>query len=290
MRKLNDKIVSAIENGSLSGFLDLVEKSKGELELEIRNNYVNIYYMGGCIYKIVSRKAGCEVIFNKKYFEHNEKLSKKLRDKKNELLKEKPIDELKEVMRSWFVEHPNLERQCQQKIVSENNWCEHSDYTILDIEYAKYEKEGRYRFDMIAINSEGNLSLIELKYGLGSVNGNAGILKHIDDIMKFLNSEYYKKDFYSEMEGIMEQKKKWRIAPSANEKPFSKKAKAEIILLFINDGKQSDCEFKKEIKEILKVELKDKETGRIKVGLLSQDEYMLKAKNIVSLKDFSKQK
>ena len=51
MRGINHKFTYDLQNGELKQFLDLV-KNDSTLDLEIREDYISIYYRGGCIYII----------------------------------------------------------------------------------------------------------------------------------------------------------------------------------------------------------------------------------------------
>lgn len=55
MRKINDEFISALRCNELSYFLSRVKNYPSKLSLEIRNNYVNIYYKGGNLLKITQK-------------------------------------------------------------------------------------------------------------------------------------------------------------------------------------------------------------------------------------------
>jgi len=78
----------------------------------------------------------------------------------------------------------NIEFEIQQKIARDNNSTK-NQYLIIDMEYqfsqekVKNRTKGKTRFDLIAIDLKRNkIMLLELKQGLSSLSGNAGIEDH----------------------------------------------------------------------------------------------------------------
>ncbi|MBI4679953.1 MAG: hypothetical protein HY753_01755, partial [Nitrospirae bacterium] len=166
------------------------------LSLEIRNNYINIYYRGGNLLKLSEVKEQTyKPFFEKKYADEKDTFLKRL---PSEITSSEDLEcwlekfpKLKSVMDSWFLKHPKLEREFQQMVVWENNnssIAKSTDYFIADIEYVI----GDARFDMVAIQWDSDpyarklqsyspkLCFIEMKYGDAALNGNAGMLKHVE--------------------------------------------------------------------------------------------------------------
>ena len=95
-----------------------------------------------------------------------------------------------------FSTHNKPEREFQQLIARENNCStisNETEYFITDIEFS--DSSIAARFDLLAIrwlasqrkNGGGcRAAMIELKYGDGSLDGEAGLLKHLKDIDTFL--------------------------------------------------------------------------------------------------------
>ncbi len=201
MRKLNDDFISDLETGSLSKLLKTV-KADDTLCLEIRENYINVYYRGGNLLTVTKKDRRYELHFDKKYCIDNINLWQKPNfDNLNSIhdyISSFPL--LKREMDNWFSKHSKLEREFQQIILRENNFSSISndtDYFISDIEYAN--SENKSRFDMVGIKwrskstdrkngAEPILAIFEVKYGDGAMTGSAGIIKHFKDIEKFIDS------------------------------------------------------------------------------------------------------
>lgn len=204
---------------------DLV-KNDNSLSLEIRNNYINIYYRGGSLLKLSA--VGNKTHTYKPFFEI------KYADEKDTFIKKLPpkisspddlgcwldnFSRLKSVMDSWFFDHPKMEREFQQMVIWENNnssIARSTDYFIIDIEYDN-RKGGR--FDMIAVqwDSDGRarklqaeyrpkLCFVEMKYGDAALDGESGMIKHVEQWEKYLTLPNIK-EIKSEMLTLFQQKR-----------------------------------------------------------------------------------
>ena len=61
IHKIN--FINSLKSGKLKKMLDLINKDD-DLDVQIRNNYLNIYYMGGNIAKINSERS---IVFDMYY-------------------------------------------------------------------------------------------------------------------------------------------------------------------------------------------------------------------------------
>lgn len=219
MRGLSDTFIKELKSGFLKPVLDTV-RSDPTLCLEIRKNYINIYYRGGNILKITQRKrknVSFLAHFEKKYFSEATPILPQCllnapEDVSNWI---SSVPSLKHVMDIWFDLHPRKERELQQLMLRENNLVKNADYFICDIEYTQPDSE--YRFDIIAIhwpsssakdlnNKKSGMTFIEIKQGDKALKGNSGIGKHIDKINEFLVNQDNLKDIQNEMQKIFQQK------------------------------------------------------------------------------------
>lgn len=249
MRKLDEQFMLDLKEGILKELLEAVHRDH-TLCLEIRDNYLNIYYRGGNILCVRKKNGEYFYEFDSMYLNHDRYI---MRIKPNvptngsitaylEL-----IPQLKQEMDRWFVENPKLEREVQQMILRDNNidkLAKYTDYYISDIEYSNSENGSR--FDIIGIkwNSESNIrknrnfpqvSLMELKYGDGSLTGKSGIVKHFLDIEKFVSSSVKYKSFLMEVEEQFNQKIELGLIYEQSEiVHLNIDAKPEFVLIFAN--------------------------------------------------------
>jgi hypothetical protein len=168
--------------------------------LELRQNYVNVYYRGGNLMKVSRVPSGYAAFFDDNYFKGTVPPGS---------IPEAPIQQpahvaawlaalpwLKQGMDLFRGRHPNSERDVQQMILRDNNFggvARDTDYYVCDIEYAS--RHGR--FDAVAVHwpsigrermKQGGrrLVLAEVKYGDGALGGRAGLHAHITDVNEHL--------------------------------------------------------------------------------------------------------
>jgi len=107
-------------------------------------------------------------------------------------------------MDEHFSIHRSYERETQQIIARENNLPSSSnikdsvargtDYYVVDIEY---NLSSGGESDIIAVRyttksrsgTIGQLSVIEVKYGVGAIDGSSGVEKHIIDVERFFSEK-----------------------------------------------------------------------------------------------------
>lgn len=251
MRKLNDAFMSSLLTGNLSILLNKV-KSDDTLCLAIRENYINIYYRGGNILRVIQNGKEYFPKFDLKYCNHKYDILPYKDKIKNCISIEDYIDcipFIKAEMDLWFYEHPKSEREYQQIIYRDNNSgpiANDTDYFIADIEYAN--SENRSRFDLIGIKWLSNsasrkhaaspiLALMEFKYGDSAISGGAGLVKHFMDIRRFIKSRQNYESLCSEVEEILNQNQKLgllNISGKSRKIKIDRNKKCEFILLFAN--------------------------------------------------------
>ena len=205
MRELSNEFLNSLKNGLLKPVLKRV-KQDDTLMLAIRDGYINIYYRGGNLLKISEMPNFYEFFFDKKYdlsLGHKAYVELNLCERITESAQiEKwvtSIARLKELMDFWFNENPKLEREFQQLVERENNRSSISnetEYFVTDIEMS--DSDIGARFDILAIKwlatgrKDGKnckASFIEMKYGDIALGGTSGLVKHIEDINKFLSDK-----------------------------------------------------------------------------------------------------
>ncbi|MGL4985986.1 MAG: hypothetical protein ACRC5H_02465 [Treponemataceae bacterium] len=190
-RMLSDEFMKALLTGSLNDILKRV-KEDDTLLLQIRKNYINIYYRGCSALKLdapTTKSENYMATIDKAY------------------LKEGSAPTFEFNPDTWLADLPTIknnidcnlgakrrsEREFQQLVARENSFSEianSTDYFIVDIERTDHIG----RFDMVAIKwlatshdrknpTDCQLVFIEMKYGHKSFDN---LEKHYEDINKFL--------------------------------------------------------------------------------------------------------
>lgn len=278
-RQISQEMLEALQSGVLHPLLELVHHDQ-TLDMELRGNFINIYYRGGSLFTITEIKeendSSFTIYFNstgnkndKGYCNSSLYKAKGRSPLPDHPSLEKAVQNIplyKQAMDWYFSENPNLEREIQQEIVTENN--NHSnisygtDYYIVDIEYA--DTENNSRFDMVAIKwpstsngrqngKEATLALIELKYGDGAIGGESGVEKHLKDSDAFLNASKKFSDFCDDMAQVFKQKCKLGLINGIkNNRPNITKDNPEIIFIFANHKPASNI-LKIEVQKLQKL-------------------------------------
>ena len=269
-------------NGSLAQLMDYV-RNDGELDVQFRGNYINIYYKGGNILKISphgfdfdkfyfyfdaekdklwTRKTNIEKAAKGTYEgplaqqEANEIIIE-LTSKTEVLLSDLPNDfevyfmNAKGIMDKWFahMETQGLleraEKEVQHMISLSNRDFNHSDILILDVEYVVSQKSAfsengtNPRPDLIGIDKNGLIHVLELKYKTQSVEGTAGIKKHLEDFVKTIKKDA-KGDFRAEMEILLNQKRKFQLIKEDNVHIAKEKAPVFDLIFYDLDSKEKE--------------------------------------------------
>jgi len=298
MRGLKQDFLLDLNNGRLKSFLMSVIQDDS-LCLEIRENYINVYYRGGNILRIKPVQSKYEVFFDANYCSKFKDIISGI-GAQDYSTWVRNIPYIKSEMDFWFHKHPKLEREYQQLVLRENNnsnISKDTDYFIADIEYANNENGSR--FDLLALKWKSDsdsrrkadnitLVFIEKKYGDSALAGSAGLQKHIKDMNSFLSDSAKVDNFFDEMETVFNQKVKLGLIPDIKKEiHISRELKPEFILLFANH-KPIKSVFKRELKAA--VELPEyeslKELADIKVATASFMGYGLYDQNMISLEDF----
>ena len=289
-----------LKQGELKDLLDCV-RGDDALALEIRDNYLNIYYRGGNLFRIKRNKNDVyEAFFDLNYCTNrHEELSKISPTNLVAWIEKAPV--AKAEMDAYFRNHAKPEREFQQLVVRENNGSTISrgtDYYIADIEYAN--SDNRSRFDMLAVKwksgpdrrsgRKATLSFMEVKYGDGALRGSAGLEKHIIDLGAFLKNDVWKRGIIEEVSVLFSQKRELGLIEDIKlDAKIQEDSELELILLLANHNPAStilnkelekvrDSKCYKEMKDCLKCDLK--------IATASFLGYGLYAKNMIPLEEF----
>ncbi|MGY4432442.1 hypothetical protein ACVWWO_004919 [Bradyrhizobium sp. F1.13.1] len=197
-RAITDTFLNALKSGCLAKLAERI-RNDDTLMLALRGNYVNVYYRGGSILNISEQSGRYSAWFDKNYSKDNTPVP---------ALPSISVDDdcaswvvalprLKELMNSYFARKRKSEREFQQLVAWENNRsiiAGHTEYFITDIEFADADQSAR--LDMLGLKwlsthrkdeTTCRPVFIEMKYGIGAYDGDAGIVKHIDDLNDILS-------------------------------------------------------------------------------------------------------
>lgn len=255
MRCLSNNYMNELMNGFLSGLVELV-KSDDTLDMQIREDSINIYYRGVNALRVSqpkSKTTGYDVFFDPQYQKLPSNFSQQLlgchlvlfgpsnvHDRAGIEQWIKAIPNIKQVINYWFgsVKNQN-ERVAQQRIVWENNRsciANSTDYFICDVEY---DNHADARFDLVAYHWPSNapsrksppegLAVIELKYGDNAMTGKAGICSHIRKTNTYFSDPANRVKFYDEMAIVFEQKKRLGLIQFSGLKNFGKISPPEKV-------------------------------------------------------------
>ncbi len=222
-RLLSNSFISDLNSGQLKEILIFVQRDN-TLDLQIRDNNVNIYYRGGNILRIIEKGINFyEFEFDKNYLSISDAVLINHISNHN-WAQYFPI--MKQSMDFYFSKNRKEEREYQQLVVRENNYssiANGTDYFIIDIEY---DNHANARFDLVAVEWPSNSSnrklskdykpklvVIEMKYGDGALSGTAGMKKHYDDFVSFVSNEKVLNDFKNEMLNLFSQKRELGLIP-----------------------------------------------------------------------------
>ena len=215
MRALSQSFMNDLsqQDGLLHPLLERV-KQDHTLLFSIRKGYINIYYRGGSILRVEEQQSGrYTAFFDRKYNKSAlavPELPGTICRQDEAVLWVSFFKDLKEIMDLYFSRNGSLEREFQQLVARENNFStisNQSEYFVADIEFA--DSLIGARFDILAIQwlasqrqSVRNCRpvLIEMKYGDDALGGNAGVLKHLQDIDALISDKTKYKALLETME------------------------------------------------------------------------------------------
>ncbi|HVI39318.1 MAG TPA: hypothetical protein VM577_01545 [Anaerovoracaceae bacterium] len=234
MRGINDRFINDLKNGPLLFFLSQA-RNNPSICLEVRKDYINLYYKGGRALKIIQNKRSYSFYFDSKYclnkgndknFEYFNSLNHS--DCKS-FIDSFPL--ILEEMDSWFKCNPKPEREFQHNLIKKNQ----KQLIVTDIEYAGKTNDKGFRLDMIGLNrSEAGYQVIifENKFGTGAISGKAGIGKHYLDIVNILSNPEVREDLISSVVNIANNKTELGLI----ELPMKKQEIKDVEILFLIAG------------------------------------------------------
>ena len=306
----NEKFWKKLTEGEYIDIIAFASKRENELDVQIRNNYLNIYYRGGNLLKIRPQSFG----FDEFYFHRGAKdmrkthLIEKSKNKNKEcterwesykIQRKEMLDILKNgggmpiysakmkvIMDGWEKDLNTIglnhdEKNDQQQISMNNRGA--TDYTVVDLEYAvsrtsSFCYNGKLnkkvpRFDIIAVDKSGQLYVIELKTGFDAIDGCSGIRAHMDCFVHSIGRDS-KNDFVNEMYELLGQKQELNLI---DKNVFiDKTKKPKFIFAFSEKVKGKRC-YEEFVEKCKKIRYNDKIIDKI---IYVDNDYQLKIKDV----------
>lgn len=236
-RSLGPGLLTDLLCGNLYPLLQMVHEDT-TLDMQLRGEGVSIYYRGGKLFEVISKKDRYEIKYNAAYWYDGDDIDKKYAN----LLENPSIQECveyKSLYKDQMDYHiskfndPSAEAQVQQRIVLENNTLgkmgdKTGDYYILDTEYVFQNPYtgNTGKFDAVALrwptytrrnHKDIGISIIEIKNGDDAISGGAGIVKHIKDFCDFVSDSNRRRILCDDMQKVFHQKCELGLIPRYTE-------------------------------------------------------------------------
>jgi len=269
------------------------------LDMEIRENYINIYYRGGNIVQVGQSDIGFTASFNENYFKKIKAelpiLPKVLETEDESKEWYSAIPSLKNRMDIWLTNRKKDEREFQQLVVRENNFgriANSTDYYMCDLEYAGVAGQ----FDLVAVHWPSTASerkkcqnrkivIIEKKYSEGALKGDSGLVDHITKLDNLIGNSSMLNEFAQEMMILFNQKRKLGLIPDCKHDIESMAeivdGNVEYILILANHDPASSV-----LGDELKVVQDMRTSAEIKVAVSNFAGYGFYEENILPLNEF----
>jgi hypothetical protein len=265
---LSDSFWKALTSGGLQQLVTHVRDDK-DLDMQFRDNYINVYYNGGCALKVSGPQSkyldpyyfylgkdedGNEIPKTyieeqrvKKQGKSSENTPKRktipssyptteqataiyngLCEKRDKVMKyakdhdfEAYFKEVKTVVGTWVEHYKRIERRDQHYIACSNRkFTANNDLVVIDIEFAVSTKklynqlDGKVpKFDIIAVDKDGQLYAIELKANLAADNDDSAqnVNGHQNDFDKTIGNHCKDNTFVQEMQRVLKVKKDLKL-------------------------------------------------------------------------------
>lgn len=291
-----------------NAIIEYAKDPNNELDIQYRDNYINIYYLGGSLLKL---KGEGSMEFDEHYYyppskkfpiSHIEalidndfsKINKSGQLSEDDLKKRRQeaeqiyerikssrdndlnrlrsakkedvsqiLSEMKGVMKNWkgCKSRNAVDERTVQHYISLFNkeFASGSDFIVIDLEYKlsgrsayripKHQmgaKKGQPRIDIVAIEkSTGQLYVLELKYGLKSTKGKAGVVDHYNDYLNSVGADDKWEDFWNDIDSLVKVQKKDNVL---SETISLNKSKPIFGFIYKPEKNEDEC---KEFNQIL---------------------------------------
>lgn len=253
LRSLGNDFLFSLSQGCLVELAEMV-RSDTTLDLELRGDYVNVYYRGGNLLEVrqsLGSSGGYSILFDTNYFADGAEFDlprPTVREKEDLGFWLAICPKLKQAVDRWLARvKRNSEREIQQLAVRENNLstvARGTDYYVCDIEYQSQHG----RFDMIAVHwpsisadrqraDDRLLAFVELKYGDGALDN---LHEHVQHVNRFAADTHRLSEFKRDMVRVFNQKLGLRLIDCGKElRTFGDQTPLLILALANHDPQKS---------------------------------------------------
>lgn len=248
---LNEKFMTDLKDGRLKSLLDFLHKDD-TLSLEIRQNFIELYYRGQKLCKVISEDDDYKIID----LSENHDNVKKYCD---EWTKDIPL--MKQNIDFYLHDNPNLEMEYGQYLMRENNRDSQAfdtDYYMAVMDYNNHEENkinligikwlatesSRTKGDRIAI------AFIEMKYGDKKPIEDSIFQKHTEELSSFIQNKKNLFSLYKDIETIFNQKVELGLINGVDKKiVINRNIKPEFILV-VSSHRGENHELISEIRKV----------------------------------------
>lgn len=288
MRRLQDAFMHDLSEGVLSALLNRV-RGDHTLDLQIRENYVNVYYRGGSLICASADAGGYTFDFNNRYLDFpgappstGVATRTSIRNADDCSAWMTSVPSRKDVMDRWFAFHPWREREVQQLLTRENTWdtaiAGGTDFFVCDLEYVK----NGGRADIVGVHwpstgharkrrSGHRLVFAELKYGDSALSGDCGLLDHVRGAEGLAADARVLDEIKQEMVGLFSQKHRLGLVQTKHVLDGFSDEPPEMLIVIANHDPESTL-LRKELEAIVSAQPKHVE---VRVGHASAFGYGL---------------
>ena len=259
-RRLSQSFMDDLVTGSLTFLWERIRQDR-TLDLQIRDDYMNIYYRGGNLLKVQRTDGSYRVSFDLEFMKPALKMPASLY-RRPRLPSDSRVASDNDI-RAWIVEFPAMkhamdiyfgekpaeEREALQRMVRENNVRSNSDgdysaadYFICDVEYQTTTGK---KFDAVAVHwpstsqerqrdTDRKLVIVEGKFGVSALTGSSGLLEHVQAICDFASVQGNLNQLKDEMVEVFKQKVDLGLIDCGKEIRSFKNTPPEILVLLAN--------------------------------------------------------
>lgn len=248
---LNENFMADLKDGRLKFLLDFLHKDD-TLSLEIRQNFIDLYYRGQKLCKVILEDDDYKII---NLCQNDENIGKCCDD----FTKDIPL--MKQNIDFYLHDNPNLEMEYGQYLLRENNRDSQSCGTDYYMAAMDYNNEGENKINLIGIKwlatessrTKGDritIAFIEMKYGDKKQNEDSLLQKHTEELSSFIQNKKNLFSLYGDIETIFNQKVELGLINGVDKKiTINRNIKPEFILV-VASHRGENPELIREIRKI----------------------------------------